>query len=130
MGKREIISQQSPKSVTSSTFSPKQLRYLSSPNSVKMGSLNNGNSVSPRSLESGYSIASSEDESCHNSVNTMSDSESSMSVSSRSLSRISRSYNKRRENGIHCVLPSHESGNKTKQSPKSAPASKTKKKGY
>jgi len=131
--KREIISQQSPKSVTSSTFSPKQLRYLQSPpNSVKMGSLNNGNSVSPRSLESGYSIASSEDESCHNSVNTMSDSESSMSVSSRSLSRISRSYNKRRENGIHCVLPSHESSgsNKTKQSPKSAPASKTKKKGY
>merc|ERR1712129_644288 len=95
-----------------------------------MGSLNNGNSVSPRSLESGYSIASSEDESCHNSVNTMS--ESSMSVSSRSLSRISRRYNKRRENGIHCVLPSHESSgsNKTKQSPKSAPPSKTKKKGY
>merc|ERR1719445_325737 len=82
---REIISRQSPKSV-SSTFSPKNLRYLTSPaNSVKMGSLNNGNSVSPRStppafqenVSATYSIISSEAEntdlSSHNSVYTVSD---------------------------------------------------------
>jgi len=149
---REIISRQSPKSV-SSTFSPKNLRYLTSPaNSVKMSSLNNGNSVSPRStppafqenVSATYSIISSEAEhtdlSSHNSVNTVSDMTMSQEEHNAimqqhhhkvsNLSRISRSYNKRREAGIHCVLPSNESCNsKTKMSPKSAPT-KTKKKGY
>jgi len=129
--KREIISRQSPKSV-SSTFSPKNLRYLVSPNSIKLSSCNNGNS--PRNtppafvenVSATYSIISTdaEDLSHHNSVNTVSDvmtddEHQGMCSKVTNICRISRGYNKRRENG-----------NKYKnngQSPKSAPP-KTKKK--
>merc|ERR1711997_547177 len=45
--KREIISRQSPKSV-SSTFSPKNLRYLVSPNSIKLSQCSSNNGNSPR----------------------------------------------------------------------------------
>jgi len=150
--KREIISRQSPKSV-SSTFSPKNLRYLVSPNShsVKM---NNGNCQSPRStppafqenVSATYSIISTgttdaEDLSCHNSVNAVElshDENERMNAKVTNIARISRSYNKRRENGVHaglhCILPTTSNsgnGGKTKSSlsPKSVPV-KTKKKGY
>merc|ERR1712154_235677 len=76
-----------------------------------------------------------EDLSHHNSVNTVSDSIMSddehqrMSQKVTNISRISRGYNKRRENGIQCVLPTSNKLKNNGQSPKSAPP-KTKKKGY
>merc|ERR1719225_1726271 len=67
--KREIISRQSPKSV-SSTFSPKNLRYLVSPNSVKMLNGNSPRNTPPRNtppafvenVSATYSIISTDNE--------------------------------------------------------------------
>merc|ERR1712228_969421 len=79
-----------------------------------------------------------EDLSCHNSVNAVElshDENERMNAKVTNIARISRSYNKRRENGgvLHCILPttSNSGGGKTKSSssPKSVPV-KTKKKGY
>merc|ERR1712045_498542 len=93
--KREIISRQSPKSISSNTLSPKNQRYLTSPNS-KNSKLNNGNS--PKNVnelqyyqQSAFSIAASEPErERYNKQNQVLDDDDEQKVNITSIARISR----------------------------------------
>merc|ERR1712157_9814 len=137
--KREIISRQSPKSISSNTLSPKNQRYLTSPNSKSCKS-NNGNSPKnvnelqyyQQSVSSAFSIATSEsDRERYNKQNE----KQKMNITS--IARISRNYNKRKYkeqqiNGAEIAIDEQTKRNtKSSSSPKSAPKqTKTKKKGY
>merc|ERR1712115_308761 len=145
--KREIISRQSPKSISSNTLSPKNQRYLTSPNS-KSSKSNNGNSPKnvnelqyyQQSVSSAFSIATSEpDRERYNKQNEKQslddDDEQKMNITS--IARISRNYNKRKYkeqqiNGAEIAIDEQTKRNtKSSSSPKSAPKqTKTKKKGY
>lgn len=149
--KREIISRQSPKSISSNTLSPKNQRYLTSPNS-KSSKSNNGNSPKnvnelqyyQQSVSSAFSIATSEpDRERYNkqnekqSFNQSLDDDDEQKMNITSIARISRNYNKRKYkeqqiNGAEIAIDEQTKRNtKSSSSPKSAPKqTKTKKKGY
>jgi hypothetical protein len=135
----EIISRQSPKSISckSNTLSPKNMQYLHSPNSKKSLSVshhsNHGNS--PRSVPPQFqdnlsaTYSSSSLSKGHNVENGQEEEEK---VNVTSISRISRSYNKRKENGGTLAMPSQpiHCGKTQKCSSPKSPPTKTKKKGY
>merc|ERR1712154_575406 len=148
--KREIISRQSPKSISSNTLSPKNQRYLTSPNS-KNSKLNNGNS--PKNVnelqyyqQSAFSIAASEpDREPYNKQNVekqqfnqVLDDDDEQKVNITSIARISRNYNKRKYKDQPNDIAIDEMNKqqtkrntKSSSSPKSPPKqTKTKKKGY